>query len=140
MEKENKCATCIHCEMCRWIDEVNQNGCDFYAEPCEDAISRQAVEEMIKTEMPERGMWEIDGDKEKEIICEACVDLTQKLSKLQPVTPQQKTGHWIIVDDCENFIAKCSACGCIEDSRRVHKYPYCHCGAKMKNASISTEK
>lgn len=46
-------------------------------------------------------------------------------------TPQPKIGHWIIVDDCERFIAKCSECGRIEDSRMISKYPYCHCGAKM---------
>ena len=57
---------------------------------CEDAISRQAVEEMIKAEMPERGMWEIEGDKEKETVCEVCVDLIQKLSELPPVTPTDK--------------------------------------------------
>lgn len=54
-------------------------------EPSEDTISRQAVEEMIKAEMPERGMWEIEGDKEKETVCEVCVDLMQKLSELPPI-------------------------------------------------------
>ena len=67
-------------------------------ESCEDCISRQSVEEMIKTEMPERGMWEIEGDKEKETVCEVCVDLMQKLSDLPPVTPQQKVGH---CNDCK---------------------------------------
>ena len=42
-----------------------------------------------------------------------------------------KTGHWIIIDDCEKFIAKCSECGQIEDSRMIGKYAYCHCGARM---------
>ena len=42
-----------------------------------------------------------------------------------------RRGRWIIVDDVEHFIAKCSECGAIEDSRRVCDYPYCHCGAKM---------
>ncbi len=41
-------------------------------------------------------------------------------------------GRWIIVDDTEKFIAKCSICGRIEDSRMVKDYPFCHCGAKMK--------
>ena len=45
--------------------------------------------------------------------------------------PQSKTGHWIIIDDCEKFIAKCSECGQIEDSRMISKYAYCHCGARM---------
>lgn len=44
----------------------------------------------------------------------------------------QTHGEWIIVDDCEHFIAKCSVCGRIEDSRIVENYPFCRCGAKMK--------
>jgi len=44
---------------------------------------------------------------------------------------EPKTGHWIIIDDCEYFIAKCSECGRREDSRMISLYPYCHCGAKM---------
>ena len=44
---------------------------------------------------------------------------------------EPKTGHWIIIDDCEKFIAKCSECGQIEDSRMIGKYAYCHCGARM---------
>lgn len=42
-----------------------------------------------------------------------------------------KIGYWIIIDDCEKFIAKCSECGQIEDSRMIDTYEYCHCGAKM---------
>jgi GTP1/Obg family GTP-binding protein len=53
------------------------------------------------------------------------------LFDLPSVKPQEKTGHWIIIDDCEKFIAKCSECGQIEDSRMIGKYAYCHCGAKM---------
>ena len=45
---------------------------------------------------------------------------------------RQKIGHWIIIDDCELFMAKCSECGEIVDSRMISKYPYCYCGAKMK--------
>lgn len=45
---------------------------------------------------------------------------------------QRPHGEWIIVDDCEHFIAKCSVCGRIEDSRIVENYPFCRCGAKMK--------
>lgn len=50
----------------------------------------KTVEEMIKAEMPERGMWEIEGDKEKEIVCEVCVDLLQKLFDLPA---EQKTNY-----------------------------------------------
>ena len=30
--------------------------------------------------------------------------------------------NWIIIDDCEQFIAKCSVCGHIADSRELPKY------------------
>lgn len=33
---------------------------------------------------------------------------------------------WVIIDDCEYFIAKCSNCGYIKDSRLLpHKCPKC---------------
>ena len=31
-----KCNSCVHCEMCKWIDQVNKAGCDFYTENCSD--------------------------------------------------------------------------------------------------------
>ena len=43
----NTCKECIHAEMCKWIDELEGRGCDF-EEPCEDAISREAVKQEIK--------------------------------------------------------------------------------------------
>lgn len=106
---------------------------------CEDCISRQAVEEMIKAELPERGMWEIEGDKEKETVCEVCVELMQKLSDLPPVTPQPKTGKWIFHKSFDNGRKNCNEC--IECSQ-CHtwlghdcyaKTPYCPiCGARME--------
>ncbi len=46
----------------------------------------------------------------------------------------RQISKWVIVDDCEQFIAKCSICGHIEDSRLVGEIPRCpKCGAKMKN-------
>lgn len=41
-------------------------------------------------------------------------------------------GKWIILDDCEYFMAQCSVCGKIEDSRMVKNYPFCRCGADMR--------
>jgi len=52
---------------------------------------------------------------------------------------RERKGHWIIIDDCEKFIAKCSECGRIEDSRMISKYPYCHCGARMVEPQESEE-
>ena len=47
-------------------------------------------------------------------------------------TVERPRGEWIIIDDTEQFIAKCSVCGRIEDSRMVKDYPFCHCGADMR--------
>lgn len=32
---------------------------------------------------------------------------------------------WVIVDDCEYFIAKCPRCGRVEDSRLIWKFRKC---------------
>ena len=99
----------------------------------EDMISRQAVEEMIKAEMPERGMWEIEGDKEKETVCEVCVDLIQKLSDLQPINPQLKMGQWL---SCAEEYGKpvkwvCSSCRHTKSITK-NKTEFCPvCGARM---------
>lgn len=57
-------------------------------------------------------------------------DLKEELQKV--IAEKRPQGEWIIVDDTEQFIAKCSVCGRIEDSRMVKDYPFCHCGASMK--------
>ena len=59
------------------------------------------------------------------------VNLIDDIKEIPSAEP--KTGHWIIIDDCEKFMAKCSECGQIEDSRMIGKYAYCHCGARMES-------
>ena len=97
-------------------------------EPCKDCISRQAaINAMIKIEqddIDQYGCKILEGFDSRPAI--------EALEDLPSVTPQSEIGHRIIVDDCEKFIAKCSECGRIEDSRMKSKYSYCHCGAKMK--------
>ena len=101
-------------------------------EPCEDAISRQAVIDMATT-------IQTDDFSGNEII--EVVDIDD-VKGLPPVTPQPKTGHWIEhydEDGCGELYSHwvCSECGRsvgfnlanIEDVLR--DYPYCHCGAKM---------
>lgn len=89
-------------------------------EPCEDCISRQAVLEWC-------------GDINMDVYTN---EVKEYVLSLPPVIPQPKMGRWIIIDDCEQFIAKCSECGRIEDSRMISKYPYCHCGAKMTESEV----
>ena len=46
---------------------------------------------------------------------------------------ERPQGKWIIIDDCEQFIAKCSVCGRIIDSRMAKDYPSCpYCLADMR--------
>lgn len=95
-------------------------------EPCEDYISRAYIEPVVE---------------ELENICynapQEVLELLAKIKNAPPVNPQSKMGHWIIIDDCELFMAKCSKCGEIVDSRMINKYPYCHCGAKMAKSQDS---
>ena len=65
---------------------------------------------------------------------EECLNIAIKALKQEP-----KTGHWIIIDDCEQFIAKCSECG--EPSGLNNTYArYCPwCGAKMIGPQESEE-
>lgn len=47
----NTCDNCIHCEMCRWINEVERDGCDFWdGNQKEEAIEeiRQAAEGLLR--------------------------------------------------------------------------------------------
>ena len=84
-------------------------------EPCEDAISRQTVLDMMQLKM---------SDKE----------LYKAVYDLPSVTPKPKTGHWIY--DKKSDLSKCSICGayCPHDELgRIETY-YCpNCGAKMES-------
>lgn len=75
-------------------------------EPCEDAISRQAVLDIVNNPLNIR--------------------LDEIITKLPSVTPQPKIGRWIAPDG-DNAI-----CGCCNRLNRLYG-TYCkHCGAKMQ--------
>ena len=38
-----KCENCNHAEMCRWINELEGRGCDFYSE---ESISHKIIEDI----------------------------------------------------------------------------------------------
>jgi len=111
------------------LDEVLYNGRSIrewmQIITSEDVISRRAAQAKINSICKE---YMISG-----------YAFSHAFDDLPPVTSQPKTGHWIIIDDCELFMAKCSECGEIVDSRMVNKYPYCHCGARMVEPLAESE-
>ena len=95
-------------------------------QPCEDAISRQAV----------LGCLTATKLKKFDFILHA----REEIKKLPPVTPQPKTGHWI--DRFPTKECKCSVCDfliCISNGSyidMVGQMKYCpNCGAKMAERS-----
>ena len=97
-------------------------------EPCEDAISRQAVLEIAKSS---KSNW-IDNSV-----------LFKRVNELPPVTPKQRTGHWEYVQ--YDYYPKlgnwhCSECRCVvvecvnkEEKGGIPLYKYCpQCGAKIQ--------
>lgn len=95
-------------------------------EPCDDCISRKAVEKIINK-------WLSHPDYE---LKDSIYDMTKKIHKLPSVRPQPKIGHWInAYPDIEPnpmfMYAICSVCD-FKQSVSI-KLNYCpNCGAKMK--------
>lgn len=84
-------------------------------EPCEDAISRQAMH--IELEK-----WITYGEYK---YSNATQYLYDRIDRLPPVNPAEKVGQWIY----EGYY-KCSECG---KTTYSHKTNYCpNCGAKMQ--------
>ena len=102
-----------------------------------DLISRNYVENIVKAEFVDLQ----DGTEGwRTYVNDTCENILNKVHNaptvdaivnIIEVRPQ---GEWILVDDTEKFIVKCSVCGRIEDSRMVKFYPFCHCGARMKGS------
>ena len=93
-------------------DEALSKGRDILkSEPCEDCISRQAV---------------IDA-------CDQSINLFEavdRIKELPPVTPQPKTGYWIVEVWNNKEHHTCSSCQHVVDYEPCYHYcPYC--GAKM---------
>ena len=133
------CLTDRPCAVCKYHSDngCTQWKCVFEEEPCEDAISRQAVISIIQNWLgSDTGYsW---GEKNV-MLC--TIDELRNL----PSVSTEKTGRWIEVDvrNCHAAL-KCSVCDRVikptftfgeysyEDIKKF--YPYCHCGARMGGA------
>ena len=86
-------------------------------EPCTDAISRQAVLEVIR-----------------KCHCEEWVkaDIGAPIEALTSVTPVKKVGRWVFVKGYEGILYECTVCR-NKNTHTTVRWNYCpHCGAKMQ--------
>jgi hypothetical protein len=110
-----------HVDMARVADAIEA----LSEEPCEDAISRQAVLDTM-SELNTISFYEAQEDSN-----ECYHELRKAMEQLPSVTPMQKTGQWIEnAPECQNIDPPyiCSECG----NMHLRKTNYCdQCGAKM---------
>ena len=111
-------------------------------QPCEDAVSRQAVHDLIAELLSD---YLHDEDREK------IEELDVKIEDLPSVTPKEKTGRWIsfgIQGEIDGQIVRaftCSKCGAISIFRvsngNIVNGDLCpNCGAKMVEPQESEDK
>ena len=90
-------------------------------QPCDDAISREEAIRVAEQGQIQGYEWQF-----------------KKLCNLPSVTPQRKTGKWIILDECANEGVYCSECHKkvfkleFSPTMKWQNFEYCpNCGAKM---------
>ena len=103
-------------------------------QPCEDAVSRQAVDELSKE------LVHTTRDK-ADFLC----NFWEGLQKLPPVTPKEKTGHWI--DTCPGYYdSYVKNAHCCSNCRNYYtldwkEMNFCpNCGARMIEPQESENK
>ena len=143
LENAEECKRCAedHRQLALWLKELKQLR---ERQSCEDAISRQAVIDMISNA-------QILSDESGEY-CGYCTEDID-IDSIPPVILQPTTGHWIgHKEHCENLgvlpsglgaYEWCSNCDCGIDIVEWHRnnYNYCpNCGAKMIEIPTGSEK
>ena len=119
--ERNQCKKCAdeHRQLAEWLKDYKRLK---EQEPCDDAISRQAVLDKIENSQSsfKNGF--------------ACGFFIEKIIDLPPVNPKEpKTGHWKPYLK-EGLRYQCSVC----DSRFATPWGYCpSCGAKMEESEAS---
>lgn len=84
LNTDDDCVLLLKKGICEGTWEEQYSKCPLIeaTEPCEDVVSRKAVEDMLKNGFPARGMWEIEGDVVKQTVCDVLVDALMDLGKL----------------------------------------------------------
>ena len=91
---------------------------DELQEPCDDAISRQAVAQVLL-----KYAHRTEGKAFAEF-------LVSQINDLPSVTQQQRTGRWITSHIPESMLCECSECGF---TCGAYSFNYCpNCGCKMQ--------
>lgn len=94
---------------------------------CEDAVSRQAAIDCLNADFT------IDGKENMETVVDYINGAFKQIKALPSVTPKQKVGHWIAVEneEMETVGYYCSECDLpMETEQRTFFCP--NCGAKME--------
>lgn len=104
-------------------DLISRDAVSATPNPCEDAISRQAALDAV---------CEIECSiKHKDCTLHTgCCFVAQALVDLPPVTPKQRTGHWIKHNTFERW--ECSCCG-VQFRFSFKEHYFCpNCGANVE--------
>ena len=95
-------------------------------EPCEDAISKASVFEILGNLMS------IPYDFDRQINEKDVSESMDEIKELPSVTPARKKAKWIVLKDEYGDICE-AICSCCEDNGN-HRWKYCHtCGAEMES-------
>ena len=103
-------------------------------EPCEDTVSRKAVEEMLKNGFPARGMWEIEGDVVKQTVCETLADALMELESLPSAQPDRTCVNCGRTANNGGWYADGRTRCPIEEHYALPKDGYCHLWEKRNVA------
>ena len=158
LENEKKCVNrankndycnrdCYNCELVKTDTEI-LTALDMAIkaleqEPCEDAVSRQAVLDYIYNDLG-LGDEENGKDLERQMELESSYRYVKSLPSVKPQEP--KTGHWIEKDGYDgDTYYDCSVCDeswtTIEGTPWNNGMKYCpNCGAKMVEEHESEDK
>ena len=104
-------------------------------EPCEDAVSRADTLQSFESYCEKNCQF---SKKQRDVMCGACMmgDAIEIVESLPPVTPKQRTGKWMPVenDNMEVVGHYCSVCDLPMETEEKSKF--CpNCGAKMGGMS-----